>query len=110
MLTLLRARVSFLGLLPLILSVTEGLFWVAVACCVAAQVAIVRSAIRARSRAAGDGIEVPRPKRVIEIAWTLLPALALALVLVLTWRAIHAPSGSAPAPQRVDHSLQGNGS
>lgn len=30
-----------------------------------------------------------RPRRLTEIAWTVLPALALATVLVFTWYAIH---------------------
>ncbi|HEX6536063.1 MAG TPA: hypothetical protein VF041_15810 [Gemmatimonadaceae bacterium] len=65
------------------------IFWLAVACCLVAQVAIVRAALKAPARGADGGTEVPRPRRPIEIAWTVLPAIALALVLVATWRAIH---------------------
>lgn len=59
-----------------------------------AQVAIVRAALKAPPRGAG-GAEVPRPRRASEIAWTILPALGLAIVLFATWRAIH-PSAAEP--------------
>ena len=75
------------------------IFWLAVACCVVAQVAIVRAALKAPppgARGAEPGAEVPRPRRASEIAWTILPALGLAIVLFATWRAIH-PSAAEPA-------------
>jgi len=58
-------------------------------CCALSQAAIVRSALRARAQRP-DGSASP-PKS-IEVAWTVLPALMLALVLLFTWRAMH------PAP------------
>ena len=33
----------------------------------------------------------PRARRSVEIAWAVLPALALLFVLYLTWRAVEAP-------------------
>jgi len=66
-------------------------FWIAVACCVVAQAAIVRAAVRPRGdgdAVAGGGVAVPRPSRAAELAWTLIPAAALAAVLALTWRAL----------------------
>ena len=64
-------------------------FWVAVACCVVAQVAIVRAAVRTRAEGeVASGGAVPQPSRASELGWTLIPAAALAAVLVLTWRAL----------------------
>jgi len=65
------------------------IFWAAAACCALSQAAIVRSALRARAQRP-DGSAAPQ--RAIEVAWTIVPALALALVLVVTWRVLH------PAP------------
>ncbi|HEX5437699.1 MAG TPA: hypothetical protein VFW98_11105 [Gemmatimonadaceae bacterium] len=69
----------------------DAFFWLAVLCCVVAQVAITRSAFRTPGRAEGAG-DVPLPHRVSEIAWTLIPAVGLALVLMVTWHVIHLPS------------------
>ncbi len=81
------------------LSWTEATFWVAAVACAVAQVAIVRSVFVARQPEGGD---VPRPapaRRAPEVAWAVVPALALAAVLVLTWRAVHAPAArDAAAP------------
>jgi hypothetical protein len=59
------------------LSPAGALFWIAVASCAVAQVAIIRSVVAS-----------PR-KRAIELAWAILPAFALAAVLLLTWRRLH---------------------
>jgi heme/copper-type cytochrome/quinol oxidase subunit 2 len=74
------------------------LFWIAVVCCVVAQVAIARSTLGARARGVEVRPGVPRPRRSIEIAWTVIPAIGLALALVLTWRAIHAPPATDGTP------------
>jgi heme/copper-type cytochrome/quinol oxidase subunit 2 len=68
---------------------SNAIFWLATVCCVAAQAAIVRSALRARAQRPDGSASPSRP---IEVAWTILPAIMLGLVLVLTWRALH------PAP------------
>ena len=73
-------------------SLVDILFWIAVVCCVIAQVAIARSTLGARARSVVPRPGVPRPRRSIEIAWTVLPAVGLALALFMTWRAIHAPA------------------
>jgi heme/copper-type cytochrome/quinol oxidase subunit 2 len=75
-------------------SFADAIFWLAVACCVVAQLAIVRSAIVSPVRVA-DGHPVSAVRRVSEIAWAVIPGIALAVVLVFTWRAIHAVPGSA---------------
>jgi hypothetical protein len=70
-------------------------FAVCVAACLVAHVAIVRSVLRARGVASDPG--VPRPRLVVEIAWALVPALALALVLTATWSKVQDHAG-APTP------------
>jgi heme/copper-type cytochrome/quinol oxidase subunit 2 len=72
---------------------TEATFWVAAVACAVAQVAIVRSVFVARAPlGAGDGSSRVAPqspaRRAGEVAWAVVPALALAGVLVLTWRAV----------------------
>lgn len=69
----------------------EAIFWVAAACCLVAQVAIIRSVLLPHAPTPGPD-QVPRPRTGTEIAWALLPALALIGVFALTWRAIHAPA------------------
>ena len=84
-------------LLPITSLFIDALFWVAVACCVVAQLAIVRSVLRAGARAvpheAGDrdvGVRpLPQSRRVVELLWVLIPAVALAAVLFATWRTMH---------------------
>jgi heme/copper-type cytochrome/quinol oxidase subunit 2 len=73
--------------LPKTIPLRLNLFWLAVVCCVVAQIEIVRSAFKAP--AASDGT-VPAPSRWTEVLWTVVPAIGLALVLAFTWRAIHA--------------------
>ena len=79
-------------------SVAATIFWIAVACCAAAQIAIVCAVIRAAQRQREPGAESALPGRAAEIAWALIPAAMLALVLVLTWHAVreaHVPAASA---------------
>jgi heme/copper-type cytochrome/quinol oxidase subunit 2 len=72
-------------------ALADAIFWVAALCCAVAQVALVRSAIRAPMIQHGvDDATVPRPRRASEVAWTILPAIALIFVFVYTWLAIHA--------------------
>lgn len=69
---------------------TEVTFWVAAVACAAAQLAIVRSVVIARAPAGSDDVPRVAPvRRAGEVAWAIVPALALAGVLVLTWRAVH---------------------
>lgn len=64
-----------------------NLFWLAVVCCVVAQIEILRSALKTPS--ASDS-SVPAPARWSEVLWTLVPAIGLAVVLVFTWHAVEA--------------------
>ena len=59
----------------------DAIFWVAVAACLVAQAAILRSVVRTR---AGSTVH-----RATELAWAIVPAVALALVLATTWRTLH---------------------
>jgi heme/copper-type cytochrome/quinol oxidase subunit 2 len=83
------------------------IFWLAVVCCVVAQAAIVRAALRTPVHHAEPGMEVPRPRRAIEIGWTVLPAIGLALVLLMTWRAIHRPVAPSQPPIMLERAPRG---
>jgi heme/copper-type cytochrome/quinol oxidase subunit 2 len=73
------------------------LFWISVACCLVAQVLIVRSVLAARGLPAVRP-ELPRARGSVEVMWAVVPAIALAVVLFLTWRAIGGEArGAAPA-------------
>jgi hypothetical protein len=52
----------------------ESLFWAAVVVCVVAHAAILRSVLRAA------------PRRVMDVAWAIIPAIGLTAVLLITWR------------------------
>ena len=97
-------------------SVFDAIYWIAVASCALAQVAIVRSVLRMRG-AEGESAfaSLPRTRPAIEITWVVVPAIALAVVLGVTWRTIHpltptaghmhaaplpAEPGPSPAPAR----------
>jgi len=84
-------------------TIRSALFWIAAACCVVAELAILRSLLfgsarDAERRSAAAGTRAPsRSPRPVEIAWALLPAIGLIFVLYLTWRALDArliPLGS----------------
>jgi len=68
-----------------------NLFWLAVACCAVAQIALLHSALKA---GAPSDTALPAPSRWSEVVWTLIPAVGLALVLAFTWRTIEAHSRS----------------
>jgi hypothetical protein len=73
----------------------DAIFWIAVACCTIAQLAIIHSVVVSPARLAGTSARTSPLRRVAEVAWAGIPGIALAIVLVLTWRAIHrAPDGA----------------
>jgi len=80
----------------------EMIFWIAVVACAVAEVAILRSTFVAR-RATKSEL-VPASPRSGEIAWAVLPALALCAVLVATWQRIEARESHM---QMMDHSGMG---
>jgi heme/copper-type cytochrome/quinol oxidase subunit 2 len=71
------------------LRIADAIFWIAVACCVVAQLAILQSVVMSPARSADRG-PASTSRRVAEIAWAILPGVALAVVFTFTWRAIHA--------------------
>lgn len=71
------------------------IFWLAALCCALSQAAIVRSALRARSQRPDGSAS---PPRVIEVAWTIIPAVMLMLVLLYTWRVLHPQPASMFVP------------
>ena len=63
------------------------LYWISVACCLVAQVLIVRSVLAARALPAVRP-DLPRARGSVEVMWAIVPAVALAALLFFTWRAI----------------------
>ena len=88
-----RIRLADRAPLSLRVTIRIALFWIAAACCVVAELAILKSLLfgRAARAARRDGLPAVTPNRAIEITWAILPAVGLLLVLYLTWRAVDAP-------------------
>jgi heme/copper-type cytochrome/quinol oxidase subunit 2 len=74
----------------------SALFWIAAACCAIAQVALVWSAIRAPMSGSPESASMRMPSRASEIAWTVIPAIGLAILLVFTWRETHRVAAPDP--------------
>ncbi|HEX6058753.1 MAG TPA: hypothetical protein VFZ11_07015 [Gemmatimonadaceae bacterium] len=77
----------------------EAIFWIAVVSCAVAELAILRAVLRIRvadPSVPPTGAAMPRVRRGAEILWAVLPALLLALVLLLTWRAMRAGDDTSP--------------
>jgi hypothetical protein len=88
------------------MTVPSALFWCAAACCVFAEAAILRSLLFGRAREAEEQhargeSRVMRATRPAEVAWAILPAVGLLLVLYLTWRAVEVPAAPAGDVSRV---------
>jgi heme/copper-type cytochrome/quinol oxidase subunit 2 len=77
----------------------ETIFWIAAVACVIAEIAILRSTFAARY--ANKSELVPASPRSSELAWAVIPALALSAVLFATWQKIEA---RATHMQMMDHS------
>ena len=69
----------------------DGLFWIAVACCVVAQLAIVRSSLVSPAQAPSPSSDEPASlvRRALEVCWAVVPGIALAFLFVATWHAMH---------------------
>jgi heme/copper-type cytochrome/quinol oxidase subunit 2 len=76
----------------------DAIFWIAVVACFVAQIGILR-ATRATNaaRPAVPAASHRSATRVEEIAWAVLPVIALAVALILTWRTLH-PHVAVTAP------------
>jgi heme/copper-type cytochrome/quinol oxidase subunit 2 len=70
----------------------DAIFWIAVACCTIAQVAILVSVVASPVKLADAPARPSFARRTSEVAWAVLPGVALAFVLVFTWRAMHGGS------------------
>jgi heme/copper-type cytochrome/quinol oxidase subunit 2 len=84
------------------LSFADGLFWSSVACCVIAQYFILRS-VGGQRRAPEPAANLPRQRGALEMIWAVVPAVALVVLFVFTWRAIHPASGQ---PRSSDPTLE----
>ena len=74
---------------------------VCVASILVAQLFILRSAFRAVLASRGDA-RLPASHRAAEVAWAVLPAIALVFVLWVTWQESRAQA--APRPELHEHS------
>jgi heme/copper-type cytochrome/quinol oxidase subunit 2 len=68
------------------LALADGIFWLAAIACVVAEIAILRSTYAARRVEKSD--LVPTANRAGEVAWAIIPALALSVLLVVTWQRV----------------------
>jgi heme/copper-type cytochrome/quinol oxidase subunit 2 len=66
----------------------ETIFWIAAVACVIAEAAILRSTFAAQR--ANRSELVPASPRSGELAWAVVPALALCALLIMTWQRIQA--------------------
>jgi heme/copper-type cytochrome/quinol oxidase subunit 2 len=73
------------------------IFWAAVVLCVIAHRFILRSAFAAGA-AVTHSHTLPPVRRAAEVLWVVLPALALVLLFIATYRAIDARRASVPQP------------
>lgn len=72
----------------------EPIFWIALALCIVAQIAILRSAFARRGGSVaavpGDSVGViPHSPRSAEMVWAVIPAIGLGFLFAAIWRAIH---------------------
>jgi heme/copper-type cytochrome/quinol oxidase subunit 2 len=66
----------------------ETIFWIAAIACVIAELAILRSTFAARGAHKSELVPHASPRG--ELAWAILPALVLVVVLTATWQRIDA--------------------
>lgn len=66
----------------------DGIFWIAALACVIAEVAILRSTYVARRVEKSE--LVPASSGGGEVIWAIIPALALAALLIFTWQKMRA--------------------
>lgn len=80
---------------------TDVIFWFSAVSCALAQTAILRSVIIAPARTT-EGPEGSTRRRTMEVAWAVLPGIALVAVFVLTWRVMHGMHVPAAVPASPD--------
>jgi heme/copper-type cytochrome/quinol oxidase subunit 2 len=77
----------------------ETTFWIAAVACVIAELAILRSTFAARRANKSELVPSASPRS--ELAWAIIPAMALGVVLTATWQRIEARDSRM---QMMDHS------
>lgn len=77
----------------------ETLFWIAALACAVAELAILRSTFAARRVNKSELVPSASPRG--ELAWAVIPALALGVVLTATWQRIEARDARL---RTMDHS------
>jgi len=83
-------------------SLAEAIFWIAALACVVAQIALLRSSFKMKKDLKSE--LVPASPRPVELAWAILPALALSVLLFATWRKV----AEREKHQQMDHSEMGH--
>jgi heme/copper-type cytochrome/quinol oxidase subunit 2 len=81
----------------------ETIFWIAAIACVIAEIAILRSTFAARSANKSELVPTASPRG--ELAWAVIPALALVVLLTATWQRIEAREAHMGT---MDHSGMGH--
>jgi heme/copper-type cytochrome/quinol oxidase subunit 2 len=76
----------------------ETIFWIAGVACVIAELAILRSTFTARRANKSELVPSASPRS--ELAWAIIPALALGVVLIATWERLEARDSHL----KMDHS------
>lgn len=76
----------------------ETIFWIAAVACVIAELAILRSTFAVRGVKKSELVPSASPRG--ELAWAIIPAVALGVVLIATWERIEARDTHL----RMDHS------
>lgn len=66
----------------------ETIFWIAALACAVAEIAILRSTIAQKRAQNPSLVSVSSPAA--ELVWAVIPAVALSLLLLATWRRIEA--------------------
>lgn len=79
------------------LRLADVIFWFSAVSCAVAQAAILRSVIIAPA-GSSDAPAGSARRRTMEIAWAVLPGIALVAVFVLTWRVMHGMHVPAVSP------------
>ncbi len=83
----------------------ETIFWIAVVACVIAELGILRSTFAAQRTNKSELVPSGSPRS--ELAWAIIPAVALGVVLGATWQRIEARERHTGAMDhsRMEHSM-----
>ena len=76
----------------------EAIFWIGALACAVAEIMILRSSFAATRE--NKSALVPTASRASEVVWAILPAIALSILLVATWRNVQ----TRAAHSQMNHS------